>query len=379
MANIVDTFANTCGIKLPPSVTDYPSNYIYIPEKYIVIFGGGDYNSGKYDHFNIVVKLLQPYLGDIKIVQIGVKTDPLIRGCLDYRGKSDFKQTTFIIENSLMLISGDSVWNYVAGSKGIPFLILCAVTPAKSITPKYKGRYEVLESHRNGNKPSFDGAENPKTINLIKPEDVADRIAANLGIGYTKITTKKIGNFFGVFQIDYIPDCPPQQFSAPSACRMDVYFNIHSLIDYLKINKGAIVTNSPIDIRLLMNYKANITQVIYFIGNGVDVNWVEQLHNSGIKYDLLTDCIGEELNDIKFKLFDYKQVMSRVRSELSGISPDDSFESTRIYHGRNKPYFSLWHYKHDISPENDCSKILKSIDDKDFLECVESLHIYQKH
>lgn len=376
--NLISAFGNNIGVKLPEAPEDFPTTYYPVPESYICIYTGGDTPSTQYDFYNKSIDLVRHYLqaNNIQIVQIGIKENRKINGAIDLTGQGNFRQNTFIVENALLMITGQSVWAEVAAYKKIPLILLVAAIPARSATPHYSDKVFVLEPPRINSRPHY--SDSDKEINNILPEAVSKTISEALNLSYTKIKTKKIGRNWGIGQIDYLPNCQPQQFTLPSAARMDQCYNLQNLAGFLQLNRAAIVTKVPIDIRFLLNYKSNISEIIYQVDSKVSVDWVATLHKSGIKYILITKCEGQEFADIKFKLFDFNQCWQQTDPDLTGLESADWFESNRIYHSNNKPYLSLYHAKHDILPENGRNQIGNALSDPDFLECVDNAYFFSQ-
>lgn len=376
MSNFTAIFANSTGIRLPKTPPEFPSNFIPIPEKYIIINTAGDYDSFKYDYFNVVTEMIIRNLGDIEIVQLGDPKDVLIKHCVDYRG-INIRQAAFVIENSMMLISGDSAYLHIAGFKSIPFLALFSVTPAASSLPYYKGSYEVIESHRNGKKPSYRADENPKTINLIKPEEIANRIGALIGFK-VEIETKRIGKVYGKSQIDYIPDGPVPNIpnGVSSACRMDVFYNPKNLEGYLNVTSGNISTKHPIDKNILIRYKDKINSIIYILDTNPSKSFINDVTKIGIPLHLVTFKDEDYLKKMKLEFFEYGRILHRKPVNKEGISKADTFDTNRLYCGRGKVYPSLYHYKKDSVPTPPVV-IGDALDDVDFEECLEDLIIFK--
>lgn len=378
MASFTEVFANTVGIKLPASPTDFPTNFVPVPEKFIVINSSGDYESFKYDHFSSVTSMILNKIPGISIVQIGDKKDPLIKNCIDMRG-FEIRQSAFIVENSLLLISGDSIYLHIAGQKNIPFIGLFAVTPVQSSMPFYKGYYSILESHRNGNKPTYSADELPKTINLINPEDIANEIGKVLDFT-VDIKTFRLGKLFGKTQIDYIPDCKPPMIpeGVPSACRMDVFYNPSMLDNYLTLYSGNIITTHPLPENVLIKHKGKIATIVYFLDFNPSVEFVKFVTNLGIKLQLVTTKQGEKFKEIKYNFYEYGRILQKTPQDKSEISKEYYFDTNRIYIGRGKIYPTLFHYRKDITL-NSLPQLGDSLDSKDIDECLDNLIIYEKY
>lgn len=378
MASFTETFANSVGIRLPETVEDFPTNFIPIPEKFIVINSSGDYDSFKYDHYPCVVRMIRNKISDLPILQIGNKEDPLIDGCLDFRGIT-LRQAGFVIENSLLLVSGDSLYLHLAGQKNIPFVGLFSVTPVQSSIPYYKDKYIVLESCRDGKKPSYSAVENPKTINLIKPEDVANAIGKFLDFS-VNIETFRIGKLYGKNQIDYIPDSPPPNIpkGVPSACRMDIFYNPKFLVHYLNLYTGNIITNHPIPIEILQQNRDKINSIVYFLDFNPSINFVKDIIKLGIKLQLVTTKTGNKLKEIKYNFCEFGHILQKNTPDKSKLDNSYYFDTNRIYFGKGKIYPTLYHYKQDITLTS-LPQFGESLESSDIDECLDNLIIYRTY
>ena len=111
-------------------------------------------------------------------MQIGGNDDAPIRGTIDMRGKTNIHQTAYLVKNASLLAGNDSCNIHFASGFNIPLVGLYGSTSPKNSGPFFgdKNKQIVIESDRKGKQPSFQMNENPKTINWIKPEQIAQPI-----------------------------------------------------------------------------------------------------------------------------------------------------------------------------------------------------------
>lgn len=379
MSNLATVYANNVGVKLKSTPYNLITNYTPVPEKYISFYTGGSSQSIIYDYYNKCLELLKDVLPlDIKIVQIGIPDDYSINNAIDLRGKTNFRQTAFVVENSLFHVGNDSVWNHVAGSKGIPFICPCGPTPVSSITPFYHKDYLIIETPRDNRKPSYDA--NSDEINNINPEYIAEAIMKFLGIEWQcPIKTIKIGKFAKSHQIDYIPNFPigPELNGKRVAIRLDIHNNHHNLLSFLSNYRAPVVTADPLHPDIIDNFKGNIAEILYFCDNNFNIGFVKKLHSSGIKYSLITEKTGKDLEELKLKLLDFNPPLSKLKQDTSSITPECLFSSNRLYLGRGKFYPSLYHYKRNKDIEIADFHIKEYINDPDFLEAFDNYYFYE--
>ena len=175
--HLIEQYALATGAKIDkPSIETsfYPLPF----ERYIVVENGyRGLSSRIYGMWNDIILHIKPYLNkeNIHIVQIGNKDSELIAGCFDLRGKTAIKQQAYLLKNSLLHCSTNDFLLDIASHFNTPVVGMYGNTYADIAKPYWgdKSKHIILESHRNGKKPSFLADENPRTINLIKTEEVS--------------------------------------------------------------------------------------------------------------------------------------------------------------------------------------------------------------
>ena len=386
MANLTSIYANYCGVKVSDKPHEFPSLYYPTPQKYITIHSGSNNNNKNYDYYNEVISLIIDSLDkeDIQIIQIGIGSDQKLDNCLDFRGLSDIKQTAFIIENSLLHIGNDSLWLQLAGSKKVPFIGLNSIYHQPIMTPHYKDKYKIIDSHRDGNKPNFGQDEIRKSINLIKPEEVAKSILdfLNLDSKSINIETVYIGDNYNIKQIDLIPNFPVQPNILNGhkiVIRADIECDYNAIGHALLRYKAGIITDKVIPPVILERFKDNIPFIYYTLNKDYDKDFVNILHTSGISYYLLSKLDDIYTNKMKLDLFDYNPVMKKTEFNKNNITSHLYFKTNRVFYGNDKFYASAYHYKNNIVMEipNDI-QVGSAIDSEDFLDSCESYFFYKK-
>jgi len=158
-------------------------------------------------------------------------------------------------------------------------------------------------------KPSYSLGENPKNINNIKPEEIAISILNLLNIKHN-INQKTIyfGPDYNNKTLEIIPDKAIDPKSIPienPIIRMDYFFNEQVLAFYLQFKKCIIFTDKEIDPNLIRQFKSNISQVVYFIDENNNPEFVKFLKNNAIEFTLISFLKEEELNKYKLNYMDY--------------------------------------------------------------------------
>lgn len=390
---IADTYSNYLGVQI--TEPDFPSTFYPLPDtKYLLIHTGSFSNSRVYDYYNKVIELIQfnLNLNDYTVVQIGEPPQKDKHGdyqvfatsYLDLRGKLSLRQQTFLIENCESLLCNESLYSNIAAVKGKKVIVLYGPAPSVSSRSAFSMYECAMES---GPPYSYLGDENPKSINSIKPEDVAEKVSSFLGLGWKKnVKTIQINDQFLSPSIDFIPDFPIQPGSPGKfLCRFDLSNNVQALGHFYSLYTAPLYTADPIDERFLMQFKEKISQVFYSLDGVYSKDFVIALHKMGFKYTLLTDKEGDELAKLKWELFDYngiasKNIAAKFESvKKTNLTGDESFDTSRLYLSRGKLFPSRWHWQEGVNCEEwqGSGKKLGPLNSKNFLESWNNFCIFR--
>ena len=311
---LLDTYATNTGSKI-----DKPFIYTkYFPlplEKYITLQAQTPYDSRNYSYWQEVLEIIRPYLSkeNIHIIQVGTKEENPLNGIINLLGQTDLNQLGYVIENSTLHFGADSFCVHLASYFNKPIVSIYSISNPNVAGPHFgdKDKHILLKGYeRIGNKkPSYSQVENPKSIDTIKPEEIAESILKLLNIQFLKIPeTVLIGQDFNVKSFEIIPDEILDPSSIPvenPIVRMDYYFNEKALEIIISNKKAIIFTNKPIKKDIIEKYKNNISQLIYIIEENNDVNFVKLLKSNSVNYVLLSFLPEEILNKSKLDYMDY--------------------------------------------------------------------------
>ena len=296
------------GFNTKLSRPDINLQYFNTPaDKYIVIHSGGGNNNNFpakcYDLWQDVINLIKPYLGDIQIIQLGLGNEKPLNNTINLLGQTNIQQSSYIISNSLLLAGNDSSLSHIAGALSIPVVALYGPTSTPHQPYWHTDNSVFLESHRYGNKPSFQANESPKTINTIKPEKVATGILDTLKINHS-ITQNTIIAWpaYNDVVIEIIPDAVVNPQSLPLRAihlRYDYCDNTQGLIGNLQSRPYVISTDKPIDLNILKGLKQNVMCLVYEVNKDTPISYLKDVVKLGINLNLVTKLNDEELNKIK--------------------------------------------------------------------------------
>jgi hypothetical protein len=329
---LLDTYATNTGSKI-----DKPFIYTkFFPlplDRYITLQSQTPYDSRNYSYWQEVIDIIVPYLSKEKIhlVQVGTKDEKPLNGAINLLGQTNINQLAYVIENSTLHFGADSLCVHLASYFDKPIVSIYSISNPNVAGPHFgdKNKHILLKGYeRIGNKkPSYSQVESPKSIDTIKPEEIAKSILQLLDIKYNDIPeTIFFGTDFNVKSFEIIPDEILDPSSIPvenPIVRMDYNFNEKALEIIISMKKSIIFTNKPIKKDIIEKYKHNINQLIYIIEEDNDVNFVKLLKNNSINYVLLSFLPEEVLNNFKLDYMDYNLIVNRKHKTKEDTKIED--------------------------------------------------------
>jgi len=335
--HLIERYATACGVKIDkPYIYDtfFPVNV----EKYISFQPFSKYPSKNYDYWNEVINIINPYLEkeNIKIIQIGVKDDKNINNTINLSGQTNISQAAYIIKNSILHLGADSFASHIASGFNKKIVCIYSNNNINNVKPYWsKSEDLILLSPKLNKKPQYSVNEVPKTINNIKPEDIAEGVLKLLNIPYNNIPkTIHIGNDYINKTLEIIPDkhINPTQIGLDTlVIRMDYVFNEQVLELFLQHKKCIIFTNKPISEELLKKYKQNIPQLIYVIEKNNDSTFAQTLKRNAINTIFISYLSEEDLNKFKLHYMDYGLIVKRdYPTDKIQTNNNTFFKSSRI-------------------------------------------------
>lgn len=307
--HLIQRYSLSTGLKIDnPSIVNH-----FFPidaEKYVVFHASAKDNLRDYDYWHEVLKILQPLFKklNLKTIQIGFEKDPKIDCDIDLRGKTSIHETAFVIKNSEMLIGVDSFPAHLAGFYNKPLVTIHANSYAACCRPYWGdfSKQRVIETHRaDGEKPSFSFHEEPKTINRIKPSEIAAEVCDILDSSYKDKIPEIIfiGSKYKQNQIEIIPETAASINHPNLFVRMDLEHHEHNLNQILNSSPAVIVTSRPFfeDEPELLN-KTKIKSINY-VADSFNDSFIKTVKSRGIPLQLI--CTSKEnLQKNRAKYFD---------------------------------------------------------------------------
>jgi len=379
---LLDTYATNTGSKI-----DKPfiySKYFPLPiGKYITFQAQTPYDSRNYSYWQEVITLIHPYLNkiNINIVQVGTKDEKPLNGVINLLGQTNINQLAYVIENNILHFGADSLCVHLSSYFNKPIVSLYSISNPSVAGPHFgdKSKHILLKGYeRIGNKkPSYSQIESPKSIDTIKPEEIAGSILKLLDIEYSNLPeTIHFGQDFNLRSFELIPDEIIDPSSIPienPIIRMDYCFNEQALENILSVKKTIIFTNKSIKKDIIQKYKKNILQVIYIIEEDNDINFVKLLKNNSINYTLLSFLEESILNKYKIDYMDYNLIINRKHKTKDDAKITDVnnlfYKSSRTLHSSKGQFISRYDWLNNTGN--------KVVDDPEFWKEVDNFYIFK--
>jgi hypothetical protein len=346
MSHLAEVYAKDLGVKIGEPILN-PHFYPIVDENYITIHNDDKVESKKYDYWEEVIILVKKSYPEIKFIQIGSGKESKIKNVDKFTPTNNVKQSAYIIKNSIMHVGIDSLPVHIASTLDKPIVAVYAHTLAKTCEPLWgnKENHFLIESHRNGNKPSYSLKENPKTINLIKPEEISNKILSFLGKEESNRDTLYIGSKYKESSLHVFPDHRYDLSSKILYLRLDLHFNENNAEFLTQKNKVAIITDKPFR-ESILRYK-NVQKVIYF-SKKFDKGFIDLVKSKGI--DITLYCTSKQkIKEERFKyfdnqiiLFDKNKVIKENKKKINIPEVDFKLKSYRIYLKDKKANSSLY-------------------------------------
>lgn len=375
-----------------------PSLYCkYFPtgvERYITLSSTSK-PSKTYSFWNDVIYLIKPILdkNNISIIQIGGSQDVKVPDCIDLCGKTNLGQTNYIISKSLLHLTVDTFTNHVAGIFDIPSVSLYSNNYTNNVSPYFgsKNKQIYLEPDRNKfPKPSFSFEENPKTIDTIKPEDIAVAVCKLLNLPFDfNYKTIYIGELYKNKMIETVPDQSIHlgTFNLDTIIqRHDIFHSPENLYQQLQISNVIVVTNKEFDLNLLTHFRSKIKQFVYFVDDNHNPSFAAKVLKLGIPFLLHTYKDTEWLNEIKFDYLDIGIIIQRKHNKPQDIEELKTknfnnlyYRSNKILLSQGKIYPSVAAYRYNLTVPNFGMHLEKIIDTEEFWKELDYFTLLEKN
>ena len=405
MSHLIETYSLQTGAKI--SKPFIIKNFFPVPEKYITIHNSSGMGAKNYGYFQDVVDEINTALekNNIKILQIGGSEDAPLNNVIHMQGKTNYSQTAYILQNSMLHIGNDSFPVHIASAADIPIIALYSITTPKIAGPCFNSK-EINDKKvfcfspdYNGKKPSFNPNENPKTIDTINFENIIQAIEKILDISFDfNIKTIFKGEKYLFKLIEFVPDTIIHpNFAKDLVCNMRVdlckdQIDENIIFSNLQNRKFNIfVTNSKKinNINILKHLKKNINSFFIDVSfEPVDKKYIKTLLDFGIKPVIFykNNENDEYLNQIKLDLINFNLNFAKYKPEehniedlIKNINIDNLYIKTnRVILSGGKIFLSELNYLNNNSSTTNYCKLSGVKNYKELDKELEFCYLYLK-
>lgn len=389
--HLIESYALACGAKINrPKLT---LNFYPVPfQKYITFHCSSGMESKNYSFWKDVYDYVLPELrnGGIGAVQIGGEKDfRLYPDVLFLGGATSISQSLYIISKSLLHVANDTFSVHAAGILNVPLVAVYGSTTVKNHGPFFKNdKTFCIESPRNGENPSFSRVEKQKMVDLIAPEDIANKILLALD---AKTSIKEKTVFTGSSYVSEVFEVIPDgriNLSSIQGCgglnvRMDICFNEDNLASILSQNRPCnIISDKEINPNLLKFFAKNIAAFTFYVDNSTDFDYISKVVAIGVslRLTLKNGLSKEETSKTRIKFFDFPVFDPSVENKKPPQLREEKdlyFRTSKIIASINGYFPSLEHYKINKSFDPNLN-VAEIIDCADFWQESEFFRIIKK-
>ena len=303
--HLIERYSLATGLEIDnPTIAE--QFYPIVCDKYVCFHASSKDNLRDYDYWDEVKSLLKPFFEKFgfKTLQIGLEKDPSLNCDVDLRGKTNIRQMAYVVKKSDLFVGVDSFPAHLAGFFNKKMVSIYSNSFAACVRPYWGNRknQKIIETERpNGEKPSFSFSENPKTVNRIKPEQIASAVLELLEVKEKlKYKTLFTGELCKDSCVEIIPEQRTDIVAEKIDVRMDKEHNEAVLAHILERNSVEVTTSKPISEKLLASRR--ITKIIYR-SDKFDKNFVKLIKKYAIKNALIcTDA--KNVSSQRLELFD---------------------------------------------------------------------------
>jgi len=385
--NLTEKMALDCGVKISQPYLDR----YFLPvrnDNYIIIDTRCKSATGEYDYFNDVLDLIKPYLKEAGIDIFQIATDKNVKlACDKCFITINKKQENYLISKARLLISNENYSLHIASVFNTKSIGLYSLFNPINTRPVWNTNSQIiLESHRDGNLPSYGRLnESPKTINFISPYVIAKNILDSLGISndLERFELVHLGKSFNQKIVEIVPDfISDANFMKERSInlRLDYVSNLNSSVfNYWMTNRKVnIITNKDININMIAPYRNNILLMTIILSENISEKFLKHCKSIGLKLKIFCD-VKDKLEEYRFKFLNW-EVHQDFENEgslnkLDTLSQKSKFISSKILISKGKQFSCKANYFANKHLDNSEESVILS---KEFEQEIEFFKIYNE-
>lgn len=386
---LLEAYALGSGLKINKPFI-YKAFYPLPFQKYITVHASAGMPAKEYAFWEDVIELVKPTLDKhgISIVQIGGKDDESLKHTFSLLGRTNIHQTAFVLSNSILHMSNDSFSAHVAGAFDIPLVSIYGSTTVANHSPYFynKEKTTFIEATRSGHKPSYSREEDPKMVDTIYPELIANAVLKNFDEKVTR-QTLKLGQYYPTYIVEFIPDHVLPTNQLPGGViniRMDYCFDEKNFTRAVYGRKCNVITDKPIDIKLIRSFKTHINRLSLEVFMDTAPEYVKQVKATGVDLHLFTKEVDEEkLKSLRLKHFEFEIVQEKPITKESldikdKIGYNSCYKTNKFILAKDGIFLSKadWKAKKAVKDFNDNTREIPDV--PEFWEEVDYFYIFNK-
>lgn len=213
----------------------------------------------------------------------------------------------------------------------IPIVALYSHTYAANAYPYWSSKENaiMIESDKNGNKPSFSYQENPKTIRSIKPEKISQSVFDLLKIEEKiNFNTLRIGNHYHIPFVEIVPNFRANledQKNKTLYIRADLHNDDQTIAFWCANYKTKIIAANELPIPLIKQFAPNIEHIYFKIKDqSISNEYFELVKKCKVNF---TICVDDEENlaQIRNYYFDFRVEFDSLKERVAKTARQNGY------------------------------------------------------
>ena len=335
--NTLEKYASHCGVGWQkPEVSQ---SYFPIRDNaYIIIDNRNRMDSNIYELYLDVIEMLSGIFAEYKIDIYMFCSD----GKYALAGTRPLvnlhpKQESFLVNNSLAVISSGNISTYTSSALGVPSIGLYSAVPASVMKPLWDDKHVAIESDRSGTLPSYGVEEKIRGINKIKPEDICNQLLKLLDKKErVDVESIHVGDIYQMKVVEVIPDfVPAPDFFLGKVIniRVDYCDDEANLIRWITGRQANLLIDKPLNLDLINYFKNSIVQITASIGDEFTEGWIKSAKKIGVNLEL--SCNDKDrIGDFRYKFFDHTVNENLFKKKSDMWEPDKFTNKTKFTTGK---------------------------------------------
>jgi len=349
--NLLKSFSATTGL-VPSKSFIYENLYPLDFDKYIILNTQSKDANFHYVFWFRVIELIEPILQkhNIKIVHF-IEDKKYHFNHIYVDSSAQLSQQSYLIRKSLYICGSSKLYSLIASEHGVKQCFLKCDYVLDNTLAKEEEIINTNEKRKNFLNPT------PFQINNIRPEEIAKKIIKDIINEEVEFdNTLSVGKVHSAQSLEVVPDCSfkiQNNSKNEIVIRMDMLFSEENLDQQLSLENCSVVTSKKINKNLLLRRAGNIKKIYFKVEKDSDSEFLNDLEELKIDYEIITSLPPEDLTREKIKYLNYKKINKLNILDLSFLEGLDKskiyFKTNKIVIKSGKTFASKWHSKVGIS------------------------------